>query len=161
MTDPSVQYLLDRAAITDVVNRYGIAIDRRDWALLRGCFADDIEADFRGFGAREVVTGADQWVEAVRATIDGLESSQHTITNHMIEIDGDRATCTAYIRALHHLPNPRGDSLYTIGGYYTEALVRTADGWKIAKYSLTVTWQTGNRDVLRQAARRRTAQAAE
>lgn len=154
MNDPAVQMLLDRAAVIDTVNRYATAIDTRDWALLRSCFTEDLEADFTSFGVREVAHGADGWVEAVRATIDGLDASQHVITNHVVDVDGDTATCVAYIQAEHFLANDRGDNFYTIGGYYTEDLVRTGDGWKIRKYAITVTWHRGNRDVLRQAARR-------
>jgi hypothetical protein len=43
---------------------------------------------------------------------------------------------------------------WTIGGYYVNGLVRTVDGWKLAKVSLNVTWQTGNQDVSRIALRR-------
>jgi len=36
----NLQQLLDRATITDVVNRYATGLDRRDWPLLRSIFAD-------------------------------------------------------------------------------------------------------------------------
>ena len=35
----------------------------------------------------------------------------------------------------------------TVGGYYTNSLVRTDAGWRIARCHLTVTWVTGDRSV--------------
>ena len=35
MTDPNLQLLLDRAAISDVVHAYATGLDRRDWTLFR------------------------------------------------------------------------------------------------------------------------------
>jgi ketosteroid isomerase-like protein len=66
------------------------------------------------------------------------------ITNHVITIDGSRATCVAYVQARHHLPNDTGGSDQSMFGYYTNRFVKTADGWRISACRLTVTWNTGN-----------------
>jgi SnoaL-like domain len=68
----------------------------------------------------------------------------HMITNHVITIAGDDATCIAYVQARHFLPNDSGDSTQTMFGYYTNRFVRTSAGWKIRACKLTLTWQTGN-----------------
>jgi hypothetical protein len=49
------------------------------------------------------------------------------------------------MQAQHYLPNDQGDNVYTLGGYYTNRLVRTPRGWRIWACRLTVTWATGNR----------------
>lgn len=51
-------------------------------------------------------------------------------------IESDQATCVAYLQAQHD--NPGG--MWTVGGYYTNTLVRTPEGWKISKLKLTATW---------------------
>ena len=66
------------------------------------------------------------------------------ITNHVITVAGDDATCIAYVQARHYLPNDSGDSMQTMFGYYTNRFVRTSAGWKIRACKLTLTWQTGN-----------------
>jgi hypothetical protein len=38
MTDTDLSILLDRAAISDVVNAYATGLDRRDWVLYRSIF---------------------------------------------------------------------------------------------------------------------------
>jgi hypothetical protein len=152
----AAQRVLDRMETADVAHRYATAIDRKDWALLRTVFDDEVEADFRSFGAREVYRGpADGWVAAVRDTVAGLDATQHLMANHVQAFAGpDRCALTCYLRAEHVLLNDRGDDLYTIGGYYDWTLVRAADGWRAVAYALTVTWARGNRGVLALARRR-------
>ena len=149
MTDPTVKQLLDKIEVGEVMNRYCLAVDTRDWDLLTNCFTQDCEADFRSFGSREVVRGRDVWVAMVRETIGGLDSTHHATSNHLAEINGDDAKLTAYIQAMHWLQNDLGDPEYTVGGHYICNMVRTDAGWQIAQYSLNVTWQRGNRHILR------------
>lgn len=155
MSHDMLRELADRAGIEDVINRYASAIDLRDWTLLRTCFTDQVTADFRSFGVREVFKGgADDWVGAVRATIEGLDATQHFFANKSYRIEGDRARCTVYMQAAHFLANDLGDAEYTVGGHYENDLERTADGWRTRAYVLHVTFHRGNRHVLRLAARK-------
>jgi 3-phenylpropionate/cinnamic acid dioxygenase small subunit len=160
MEDSRLQWLIDRAQISDVQLRYATAVDLRDWKLFRSCFTDEVEVDFTslfgGSGPRAV--SADRWTEAARRTVGGLQATQHMITNHVITIEGDTATCVAYVQARHYLPNDKGDSLQTLGGYYTNHFVRTPEGWKIRRCKLTVTWNEGNWHVF-ELARNRLAAA--
>ncbi len=153
--EAKLQFLLDRAAISDVQLRYATGVDMRDWPLYRSCFTDEIETDFTSvFGGEPRRMKADEWVEFARRTIAGLKATQHMITNHVITIKGDEATCVAYVQARHYLPNESGESEQTMFGYYTNRFVRTADGWKIRACKLTVNWSTGNFHVFTLARRR-------
>ena len=154
MSGLSVAQLNDRIAVSDVLHRYCRAIDTKDWALLEGCFTEDLEADFRSFAGREVVRGRAIWLAAIRKTIAGLGATQHLTGNHAIALDGDAATLRADIQAVHILVNERGDGEYTVGGWYDIDLRRTADGWRMCRYKLSVSWARGNRDLLRIAAKR-------
>ena len=161
MTDLDLRTLTDRAELSDLLHRYATAVDRRDWALLRRCFTDTIEADFRSFGVREVFRGpADDWVALVRSTIDGCDATQHQSSNHVHEIAGDRARVTSYVRAEHMLISDRGDNHYTVAGWYDHAVVRSPDGWRIETYTLHVTSSHGNRHVLAMATRRAAGRSA-
>ena len=44
-SDP-LRWLVDRALISDVVVRFAIALDTRDWPLLRSCLAARVEVDY-------------------------------------------------------------------------------------------------------------------
>jgi len=148
MEDAKLQLLIDRAEISDVQLRYATGLDSRDWPLFRSCFADEIETDFTSvFGGDPRKVSADRWTEAARRSLSGLKATQHMITNHVITITGDDATCIAYVQARHYLPNESGDSMQTTFGYYTNRLVRTPGGWKIRACKLTLTWQTGNSNI--------------
>jgi hypothetical protein len=153
--EDNLQFLLDRTAINDVQLRYATGVDTRDWPLFRSCFTDEIETDVSSaVGSPPQRIKADDWVERVRRTIDGLKATQHMITNQVITLDGDEATCVAYVQARHHLPNETGGSEQVMYGYYTNRFVRTAEGWKIRARKLTVLWNEGNMEIFELARRR-------
>ncbi len=144
--DATTQALLDRVELNEVMNRYAASIDLRDWARLRTVFADgEIEADFTSMGVKQVFRGsAESWVDAVRRTLAGFDATQHFLANHSVELDADRAVDTRYMQARHQLAAEH----YTIGGYYTSHMVRTPQGWRIARYTLTVTFSDGERRLM-------------
>ncbi|MFN0093656.1 MAG: nuclear transport factor 2 family protein [Dehalococcoidia bacterium] len=148
---------LDKQDIIDSILRYASGIDMRDWELYRSAFTDEVEVDFTSWGGGEVRRlSGDAWVAGVRSTLAGFDGTQHTLTNFVVEVRGDEATAVVYMSAQHYLPNDKGDSTLTIGGYYTHELVRCPSDWKIRRAKLTVTWTTGNRHIF-ELARARTA----
>ena len=138
--------LLDSAAIQDVQLQYASGTDGRDWDLFRRCFTDEVEVDFsEGFGQPAVTVSADELVQGTAPRMESFKATQHMMTNLRVEFeDDDHATCVAYVRARHHLPNSTGGSDQTVYGYYTNKFVRTPDGWRIARLKLTTQWMTGN-----------------
>lgn len=161
MNTAALQLLLDRAAISDVVHAYATGLDRRDWALYRSIFLDEIEMDFTSVGIRSGTYKADDWVRDARALFAGFTATQHTSTNHVHEIHGDEATCVSSMQAEHFFAREAGEApaapdaeRWTIGGYYVNELVRQGAGWKLRRVKLTVTWIRGNPEVPRLALRR-------
>ena len=153
--EDNLRCLLDRTAISDVQLRYATGVDTRDWPLFRSCFTDEIEIESSSaVGSPPQRIKADDWVERVRRTIDGMKATQHMITNQVIMLNGDEATCVAYVQARHHLPNETSGSDQVMYGYYTNRFVRTADGWKIRARKLTVLWNEGNMDIFELARHR-------
>jgi hypothetical protein len=141
-----LQRLVDRAEISDVQLRYATGVDSRDWAVFRSCFADEIEGDFSSvFGTPPVRLGADEFVATIAPVMSALTATQHMMTNLVITFDdADHATVVAYVRAIHHNAGAAGGTEQTVYGYYTNAFVRTADGWRMSKVKLTSRIQTGN-----------------
>jgi pantothenate kinase len=138
MDEKKIQTLLDRMEIIDTETRYAKGVDTRDRDLYRSCFTDEMDLDMSGMGTGEPMKiSGDAWADQAISLVSGFQSTQHIITNHVITIDGDRATCTAYVQAQHYNPQ----NMWTVGGYYTNTLVRTAEGWKISKLKLTPMWQ--------------------
>ena len=159
--DAALQLLLDRAAISDVVNAYATGLDRRDWALYRSIFSDEIEMDFASVGLRTGPYTAEAWVRSAQTLFAGFSATQHTSSNHVHEIHGESATCMSNMQAEHFVSREPGDGLdapdadrWTIGGYYRNELVRTPAGWKLKRVALIVTWSRGNAEVSNIALRR-------
>jgi hypothetical protein len=153
MDDSDLRTAAERLAVSDVLHRYATAIDTRDFDLLNQVFDETVDADFTSFGGRRVTVSRAEWIDTIRSTVGGLDVTQHLTGNHVHRIDGDRAHLTAYLQAFHRFSGSRGEPDYIIGGYYEIDLVRRSEGWRIDRYALNATWQRGNRDVLREAAR--------
>src|SRR5690606_19413222 len=135
-------------AISDVLYRYAAGLDTKNWELYRSVFTDEIVMNYSSTGDEPQTWSADDWVEHWRPQFTGFDATQHISTNHTIDIRGDEATCVSYMRAIHLLQNTMGENHWTMGGYYTNELVRTADGWKLCAVTLTTTWTQGNRHVM-------------
>lgn len=119
--------------ISEVLVRYATGIDRRDWALFRTCFTEDCEADYGDIGSWSGVDAMTEWMDQAHAPAG---PSLHRITNQAVEVDGDRATSRSYVDAM--ILAPDGQHGNRAHGYYDDELVRTPDGWKIARRRTTI-----------------------
>jgi 3-phenylpropionate/cinnamic acid dioxygenase small subunit len=126
----------DRLAVSDVLIRYATAQDTRDWELLASCFTDDARLDYDTSG----VFGRDDFVAHSRAGLARMKATQHSVTNHVIEVDGDRARSTSYVIAQHVRQD---DVTFTLGGTYHDDFVRSGNGWRIASRRFVTSWKAG------------------
>jgi hypothetical protein len=131
----------DRQAILDLVVTYALALDGRDWALLRTVFTPDAVAEYRGYGDS---IGYDAIELACRAALERLTSSQHLLGNHLITFADGEARGVCYVQATHVDESRTDESMYTIGGRYEDRVIRTSEGWRIAHRTLSILWSTGN-----------------
>lgn len=154
-TDDRTQYLLDRAEISDVICNYARGVDSHDWTLFRSCFADEIEADFSSLGDMGHFRGsADKWVKLARGLMEALDATQHLMGNIQVEVNGDEAVGRSYLQAQHVHAEDLGGNQYIIAGHYRWDMVRTPQGWRVRRYSLTKQWTSGNRFVFTAAMER-------
>jgi hypothetical protein len=151
--------MTDRDEIISRLYEYAYGIDLRDFELYRSIFCEQVRIDFSSYEGRggPRTTTADHWVAQVQPLFVGLDATQHTMSNPLVDVDGDRARCRMYMQAAHFLwsaPEPE----FTIGGYYDDTLLRTADGWRIDGVTLTVWWRRGDAAIMtaaRELGRRR------
>jgi len=146
----------DHQQVCETVYTYAYGIDTRDWVRYRSIFAPQVAIDFTSYNpARPAATmAADSWVASVRPLFTGLAATQHTMTNPLVQIDGDRAVCSMYMQAAHALDHGNDDAWFTIGGHYRDTLLRTPEGWRIDGVTLTVLWRRGDESIMVAAARR-------
>ncbi len=141
--EAAVQALIERAAISEVVNAYATAVDTRDWELFGSIFTDKLFLDFRDFHASLYKQVTREELIGITRGIAAFDSTQHLSCNHRHTIDGDHATCTSYMHAGHFLKRDGIDHACFLYGYYTYDLVRNRAGWLIEKYGLKITAQHG------------------
>ncbi|MBI5445270.1 MAG: nuclear transport factor 2 family protein [Deltaproteobacteria bacterium] len=127
----------DRLDVLDLVHRYFRCLDARDRAGLAACVTEDVEASHTLAGAQR---GAEAFLNLALAELPGLVCFQHYCTNEEVTVEGDGARCRSYIYAQHSVRTDSGPALLAGGGRYVHECVRGAEGWRIARISVDVTW---------------------
>lgn len=147
MKDSSFISVTDRIQIIELLNQFGMAIDLRDWDRFRSLFADSVEFDYSSIGEVAATLAPDEIANTARQDLGGFQATQHVITNHLINLTGNEASCLAHVRAMHFLPNDRGESLLEMGGYYQAGLIKPNSVWKIKRWKFIVLWSRGNQEL--------------
>lgn len=134
--DSELEWLVDRTRIRDLTARYNRCFDDGD--------TDGFAATFTEDGVMEVVggfevRGHDGLAEMCRRTPYGVV---HVTVDATVEIDGDRAVQDVTVMVLQRpkpdaAPDERRTTLERTGRYHDD-LVRTADGWRFARRSVTL-----------------------
>ena len=144
--DKSLELLIERHNICELLYRYGSSLDDRNWARLASCFTPDAVALYGAeLGQQDGYAAIER---ACRSALEPLDSSQHIITNPEIEIEGETARSRCYLHAQHTKKGKLGGDNLTIGAMYLDDIVRTPEGWRIKKRELRFIWQEGNSAVL-------------
>lgn len=120
----TLQTLLHKEAIRELLYRYCRAVDRCDWKLLRSCYLED---SFDDHGPVARCTGP-EFVEVLKRRVSGSNRimSEHVVSNILIELDGDRARTECYFRTT--IAND-GESLQLSGGRYIDLVELHAGDW--------------------------------
>jgi hypothetical protein len=138
-----IQLLEDRALISEQVIRYALSVDRRDWAMFRECFTDPVYIDHSENGLTARDYPRDDFVAIVREAVSGFATTQHLSPNHVMEFDPsdpNRATCYSSMYAQHYRPGDEDGSLVLLRGSYTNHMLRTSNGWRIARQIQHIGW---------------------
>jgi 3-phenylpropionate/cinnamic acid dioxygenase small subunit len=149
MDQDKLQLLLDKIAIQETAARYAAGPDQRRWELWEKLFTDPIELFLSPRSEETRKISRAKWIELERNICDSYAATQHSLSNFLIEINGDRAVCQVNVQARHFVKDTESHDGY---GYYTFHMIRSGDGWKINKYGITLKAQDRNhRENLRQA----------
>ena len=134
----------DRAELRDLVEAYARFADRIDNEALAGLFAPDGELRIFERGNPEPVRqriGRAEIAEAIKG-LSRYDVTMHTVGNHYVELDGDRASGETYCRACHVRPVEDGEAdareNYVMNIRYLDEYVRLPEGWRIATRELQV-----------------------
>lgn len=149
---------LDRLLICDALianyNAYAEGLDSKNWAQVRNCFSDEVYIDYGEISAPSgdpaVPRRADDWLGVLKAVISRFDITRHTITNHRVDMKGDRISCRAYLTADHvKFQDPAqvlvgAEDMVTVVGEYNNHYRQEAGRWRICRSELVVNWSRGN-----------------
>ena len=148
-SDPSTTETEDRLAILELIGNLALLLDARDWNGLEGVFTDSVYYDRTSlFGGEPGTLTRAELIDGYRQALGNLDAVHHLITCHVINLDGDQATCAANMQGTHVLANTSGGPIWTVGGRHDYQLKRTPDGWRIAGLTFTIQWATGNMHIV-------------
>jgi 3-phenylpropionate/cinnamic acid dioxygenase small subunit len=128
----ALQEISDRIEINDLLIRYTKAIDQKDWKLLDTVFTPDAEVDYVSSGGiKGSYAEARAWLEKALAP---FPVTVHYVTNSEVTLHGDRAAARTAVYNPMFFENRDGSMHhFAVGAFYVDELVRTREGWRIAK----------------------------
>jgi hypothetical protein len=139
--------------VAETCVRMAVHADRREWQKLRAIFADKVLLDYTSLtGGEPAQLTPQEIIDSWAGVLGGYDATQHLIANQLVDIDGDRAVCTASFQATHRLATALGAPVWTLGGNYRWELARTGRRWLIDTVVMTATWGDGNQALPAQAA---------
>ena len=119
----------DVTAVIQTINMYAFAIDAQRWELFDRVFTEDVLADY---GEGIVWTDRTTLKTAFEAIHEPFASTHHMTTNHVVTVDGDTAHSVCYFHARFTREGVEGGDFFENNGWYDDAHVRTAEGWRIS-----------------------------
>lgn len=137
--ESDIRKLLDRAAISDLMQRYTRGVDQRDWDQVASCFTSDATLDY-GLESG----GVEKMVDWLRQGVEVFDSTMHFIEPRIVEMDGNRATVDTYALAYHRRTEAGQRRELVVKLRYLDELARAGEAWLIRKR--TVEYVLGRED---------------
>lgn len=142
--DGKIQWLVDRAQISDLLYSFAAALDSKDWKRYADNYADEgyVELpDPQSAVGASFILHKDRMLELLPKSLGQYAATHHISTNHQITIDGDRAESRSYLQAVH--VGTEATNHWTAGGWYDCRYVRRPEGWRFERVKLTCVWLGG------------------
>lgn len=147
----------DKVAIQEAIAAHGLLADCREFAAIKNCTTADAVYDYSScFGPDFKSVKLADFLEGDDIFFLGFDATQHMITNFLIVLDGDRASCRSHVRATHRIDK----DIYVMGGLYRHKLVRLGGEWKISETVFEQTYTEGDTTLFERAAVRSKGKAA-
>lgn len=126
------QYVEDRIALQDVMLRYALAVDNKDYEGYRSLFTEDVHVI--GLTADDM-HGMEVFFPWWKEAIDRYDSTQHLFSPMLAEVEGDYAKTQSHLQALHY---PKGDPemTVTLWATYKTDMKKIEGEWKICRHEL-------------------------
>ncbi|MTD54636.1 nuclear transport factor 2 family protein [Amycolatopsis pithecellobii] len=154
MTDELVQRVADELGIRRTLARLSRAQDTVDREAYKTCFTERVllaaTVVIPDWEPREV--SVDELADRYFAEMDKYIFGQHFVTNHIIDVDGDEATCTADLWCVSALRDGADPRVTGLGGRYDLKLRRVGGEWRICERSIFENYSFDAGELLRHGA---------
>ena len=147
--EEKVQWLLDRAAISDLLCSFARTLDTKDFLAYADNFAPEgfVELpDPMQPGQTFILRKADM-LDKLPRSLGRYSATHHLSANHQIEIQADIAHSCSYLQAVH--VKGLAPDHWSAGGWYECDYVRCGAGWRFSRVRLTAVWIDGEPGVIR------------
>lgn len=135
-TEAQLQEMLDEFQLRRLVHAYCRAVDRGDFATLRGLYHHDA-TDAHG----EFSTGTvDDFLATLEASRPHIRAMQHNVTTVNFVIDGNVAEGEIYTISTHTFGAGSRDVDVIVGGRYLDKYEKRQDVWKISERTIVTDW---------------------
>jgi len=137
-----VQYLIDRAAIQELLARYFQGLDRSDPVQVRSCFTDDVHCHY---DKRTPTRGIEELMGSLQ-NFNKLRASTMKITTHFMgnfslgRLEGDVAETETNAIAFLVEPENGADMVAVRSLRYLDKMRHQKDGWRISDRIHTLDW---------------------
>jgi hypothetical protein len=145
------------AAVRTVVARIAHTIDGRHWSDLRALYADEVTIDYTSlFGGDVQRQAGDGLIAAWRQMLSPLDATQHLVGAIDVRLNDGGAVAECHVRGYHVCARAPGGPEWMVSGQWMIDLAEVDHRWLVTGMTLRTFYQTGNRNVLAEAAALRT-----
>ena len=131
----TIDEVIAKQEITDLVGRYMRGLDRLDKNLLRSTFHDDATTDYGFFQG-----GPDEFVDMAYNALKDHLANHHMIGQVNIDLEGDIAFGEVYFQAFHRIVQDGEERDLFISGRYVDRYEKRNGEWKFAFRSEVNDW---------------------
>jgi hypothetical protein len=133
--DMNIDELLDREKIRDCLARLSRGEDRRDAALIKGCYWPDAADDHGVF-----LGSAEEFLAWVVPGMPSIPVTLHTLGQSLIDLRGDTAAVETHVTAYHRINMNGPERDIVIGGRYLDRMEKRQRAWRIAQRTMLYDW---------------------
>jgi hypothetical protein len=139
--------IADKMEIRELLFKYALMADKGLWEMQDSIFSANATIDYTSVGKGGTLGPSRQMLSWLRDALKHSSRRYHFISNEIIEVDGDTATCTCIFSSPMDLNEPGQPAvMMTNTGYYHDKLVRTPQGWRISERVCTMGLQLFHKD---------------
>lgn len=142
-----------QASVDRVVADVAHHIDAKRWDALQALFAPEVQTDYTSlFGGKPQQQSNEALINTWKGVLSAV-TTQHHLGPINVTVEGTSARAHCNVRGHHYVESAAGGPTWMVAGTYDFELTQSEGRWLISKMTLNTLYQTGNRQLLSQAAK--------